>query len=368
MTAIALYRDIGGLNADARRILRSHAWLIAIVLAYGAIGVSVARALGLEEGLSLSLYARGVIKPYLLSLIIFLLGYVIYVMLMVRPKQLTRYLVQDFTARFLTFERLFQAGIVLALFPVFVSVFTSFKMMIPWINPYEWDPSFMVWDRWLHGGWHPWELLQPLLGYPWVTAAINFLYHAWFFVLYGLIVWQAFTLRTPHLRMQFLISFVVSWVLLGSVAASWLSSAGPCYYFLVTGLDDPFSPLMAYLEGANEVVPIWALGVQEMLWERYQTGSLDVGSGISAMPSMHVSSAFLFFLLGLRVHRLLAWGLGFFFFVTLIGSVHLAWHYAIDGYFAIVATWLIWRLSGWLVGRGEPQGVESPVLAKQATG
>ena len=351
MTAIALYRDIGGLNAGARRILRDHAWLIAIVIAYGCIGVLVARALGLEEGLSLSLYARGVVKPYLISLVLFLLGYVVYVMLAVRPKQLTRYIVQDFAARFLSFERLFQAAIVLALFPIFVSVFTSFKMMIPWINAYSWDTTFMVWDRWLHGGWHPWELLQPLLGHPWATAAINFLYHAWFFVLYGLIVWQAFTLRNPQLRMQFLISFVVSWVLLGSVMAIWLSSAGPCYYFLVTGQDDPFAPLMSYLQAANEEVPVWALGVQEMLWERYESGSLEIGSGISAMPSMHVSSAFLFFLLGLRAHRILAWALGGFFLVIMIGSVHLGWHYAIDGYLAIVATWLVWLLAGWLVRR-----------------
>ena len=368
MTAIALYRDIGGLGAEARRIIRAHAWLIAVVLGYACIGLLVARGLGLEEGLSLSIYARGVIKPYSISLVLFLLGYVIYVMVFVRPAQLTRYLLRDFTARFLSFERLFQAGIVLALFPVFVSIFTSFKMMIPWINPYSWDETFMIWDRWLHAGWHPWELLQPLLGYPWITAAVNFLYHAWFFVLYGLIVWQAFTLRAPQLRLQFLISFVLSWVLLGSVAAAWLSSAGPCYYFLVTGLDDPFVPLMSYLEAANEVVPVWALGVQEMLWERYQTGSLEVGSGISAMPSMHVSSAFLFFLLGLRVHRLLAWGLGFFFFVTLIGSVHLGWHYAIDGYVSIVATWIVWRLVGRLLRAADPRQPLDGAVAKRAMG
>ena len=33
--------------------------------------------------------------------------------------------------------------------------------------------------------------------------------------------------------------------------------------------------------------------------------------------------------------------------IMMIGSVHLGWHYALDGYVAIVGVWVIW----WSVGR-----------------
>jgi uncharacterized membrane protein len=50
----------------------------------------------------------------------------------------------------------------------------------------------------------------------------------------------------------------------------------------------------------------------------------------------------LFALVGWRTSRLLGWLFTAYACVILIGSVHLGWHYAVDGYFSIAGALLIW--------------------------
>jgi membrane-associated phospholipid phosphatase len=83
------------------------------------------------------------------------------------------------------------------------------------------------------------------------------------------------------------------------------------------------------------------------LYASYQTGDSAMGTGISAMPSMHLAIVTLNACMLTSLNRhvgVLAW-----IYVALIqlGSVYLGWHYALDGYFSIAAVGLIW----WGVGR-----------------
>lgn len=155
------------------------------------------------DRMSLSIYSKNLVVVTLSFLIAFLCGHAIYIMIFVRPEHLTKHILNDLRDNYLNPERIMTGLPILLFMPVFFSVFTSFKTMIPFINPYSWDPVLARWDATLHGGVQPWLLLQPFIGKPLVTSVINFFYNLWFFVMYGVLLWQAFSLRDPHLRMQF---------------------------------------------------------------------------------------------------------------------------------------------------------------------
>jgi len=347
MSAVLIQR-IATRPSLPRALLREHGLLLALVSL--ELMVALALCAAYPDKYSHSLELANYLAMLALGLVFALCGYCTYVMICKRPEQLLRYLKQQLAA-YLTAERLLFAAPVLAMMPVFAASFTVLKAAVPMVQPYAWDARLAAADAWLHGGLQPWQLLQPLLGHPLLTAIVNFNYHLWFFILLGTVYWLAFNLERRQLRMQFMLSFVLSWSLLGNVMAMLLSSVGPCYYGHVVPGADPFAGLFHYLRSANEVVPVMSLAVQDTLWHDYTTHSGANALSISAMPSMHVASAVLLALLGWRLGRTA--GIAFTVFAVLVqlGSVHLGWHYAIDGYLGAVGAWLIWNLCGKLLQR-----------------
>ena len=223
---------------------------------------------------------------------------------------------------------------------VFMYVFVDVKAAIPTLNPFSWDTFFSNLDRTLHFGRQPWEWLQPLLGYAPITFLININYNAWFLVMWMVWVFFAFADKPSELRTRFFLSYFAVWILIGGLLAIVFSSAGPCFYGRLGLTPDPYAGLMAYLRGVNEVVPVWAVSMQDMLWQGHIDKTLI--DGISGMPSMHNGSALLFGLAGYQVSRPIGRILFGHAFLIFIGSVHLGWHYAVDDYVSWAFTLVIW--------------------------
>jgi hypothetical protein len=230
--------------------------------------------------------------------------------------------------------------------PIFFSLFTTAKNLIPIINPFSWDLFFSELDRIIHFGNYPWEILQPILGKRFVSLFISISYKMWFIVKFSFIFWQAFSLKNIIIRERFFITLLLIWIINGFFLATIFSSVGPCYYgHLYNDLPDPYVVLMQYLQE----VPTYDLYAQDYLWQAYSGETVMPFSGISAMPSMHVSLAFLFVLVTWEFKGIIRTAYIFYFFIILIGSVHLGWHYAVDGYFSILTTALLWYISSVIV-------------------
>lgn len=229
---------------------------------------------------------------------------------------------------------------------VFMYVFTLLKANIPVLVAFSWDQTFDRWDTALHFGYRPWELLHPVLGYWPVTFLVNFNYNLWFVLMNVFWVYYAFLVRPGPERTRYYLSFMLIWMIGGGLLAVLFSSAGPCFYGAgrLELQPDPYAPLMSYLRAANEHLPIWALGTQDMLWAFRMEGSAF--GGISAMPSMHNATSLLFLLASRDRPRWIRRGLLIHFILIFLGSIHLGWHYAVDSYVAWIVTLVVWWAMG----------------------
>lgn len=329
------------LAPSGAHILRQHRLLLLIAAAHYCLALYLRARFPAK--LTQSPEFLGFLISLATGLVFALCGYAIFVMVVRRPQRLSHYLLTQLRA-YVTLQRLLYALPVLVAIPMFAYSFTIVKAAIPLFHPFDWDIRLSALDAQLHGGVQPWVLLHPLLGHPLVTSILNLNYHLWFFLLFGAIYWLAFSMERAQLRLQFLLSFVLVWIVMGNVAAWLMSSAGPCYFGRVTGAPDPYAPLMHYLQATNEVVPVWALNVQDLLWNSYQGKLAGVSLGISAMPSLHVASSVQLAMLGRALNRKLGIAMTVFAILIMLGSVHLGWHYAVDGYLGALGGYAVWKL------------------------
>ena len=239
------------------------------------------------------------------------------------------------------------AGVILYFsLALFYATFTSVKVALPMVGGFRFDGALGRLDWLLHGGIDPWRILQPVLGHHWMTRVIEVSYSIvwWVMVLWAPLL-VASARRLSALRLRFLVTLILCWVLLGNVLAGLTMSAGPAYYAAVTGDTHRYGDLLSYLAFSPGHIHS-VVGYQNDLWAWFARGELGPAGGISAFPSLHVSMVTLFFLAARHVNKPVAAIVGAFAVLIVAGSVHLGWHYAVDGYASIVLTGLLWVAVG----------------------
>ncbi len=338
----------GHFRASLQRTFTAHIPLYVVSLIFVAASYAVLKWHGLPTPLSSGVF---ILRIVLGLLFIWLMAMAIYDVFQLwrsgAPPGLLRLLLARMTARLQKEDRPGNSiHALVALMPMLIA-FSAVKDSISAIHPFSWDKTFDHWDRFF--GVLPWQMLQGIFDVPAATIALNFAYHLWFFVMFGILVWQVFAPRTDALRLQFLLAFCFVWAIGGSVLAVIFSSAGPCFYDRLNLGPSPYAAQAAYLRAIGPEW-IWSLAVQDGLWESFLRGSGTV-SGISAMPSMHVTIAVLNALLCWRVNRKLGIALWAFAAIIFVGSIILLWHYAVDGLAALAIGYACWHGAGRIARR-----------------
>ena len=235
------------------------------------------------------------------------------------------------------------AAIVGLLAPPVQSTFNSVKQVIDETHWYSWDARFADIDRSLHFGRHPWEWLEPVIRSSTAIHVLDAQYLLWFPVLFGFVIWLAWT--SAPIRGRAAVATLLVWILCGNIAAILFSSAGPCYYGSIVRGDDPYAALMALLDSHNQSQMVFARLSQSVLWNAMQSNAWLPFGGISAMPSLHVAMTVLIALIAWQQSKSAGVVMSAFALLTLVGSVALGWHYAIDGYAGAMMALVIWRCS-----------------------
>lgn len=265
----------------------------------------------------------------------------------------------------------FVAGICLLMaLMAFQGTFTSVKNgLSAWQGGFPHERQFADLDAMLHFGVDPWRLLLAFGRHDWLLSFVEWNYGVlWFVLCYGMLFYFITSARTQASRRRYLMTFLLTWIIIGNVVAGMFMCAGPAFYGQVTGDTGRFGEQLAFL-AQNADYDGAAAYYQNYLWMLYERGLPGFGSGISAFPSMHVGLVTLNALFLWERSRILGL-IGFAYMIFVLGSsVYLAWHYAVDGYAAIILTTAVYlALRKWLPDRAAAAATPSREASRVPAG
>jgi hypothetical protein len=201
------------------------------------------------------------------------------------------------------------------------------------------DDALLRWDRWLFFGHSPAVLLHDLLGRDLAARLLTDLYESFStLVTIALVAALAFT---PTVRSAYV--FVVS--------AMWTWILGVGSYYLIPSLG-PFHAAPDEFSGLTQtsIQRTQSAYVEQRDHLLTHPHAHDAFAQISAFASLHCALTFLIFLMarfyGLRI---LSWAAALFLFGTLVATVYLGWHFAVDDVAGLALAWISVQLGKLMV-------------------
>jgi membrane-associated phospholipid phosphatase len=236
----------------------------------------------------------------------------------------------------------FAAGTVLMLFalPLFESMFASIKNTFA-SSGFPYDKLAADIDKTIHFGHAPVKYILSVAQYEWLLQVLEINYEVlWFIICFGILFWIATSPRADTVRLRYFATFFCVWVIVGNIVAGMFPTAGPAFYGLVTGDTARFSKMLDFIGSSTG----WfsAADTQRYLWYLHETGSSGLGSGVSAFPSMHVALIAMNAMFAAERGVKLAAIAALYTVFIMLSSIYLGWHYAIDGYAALLLTAVIY--------------------------
>jgi len=230
----------------------------------------------------------------------------------------------------------------LAAMPLVSYVYSWLKVALPLLRPdVLYDQGLYRLETALHFGVNPGRLLQGLFPYPALWRVLDHYYGVFILTVMAGLGWFAATLSIRD-RARFAAGFTLLWVL-GSWFYLAVPSLGPCYV-----LKDDYTNVRVSMpsQSATMNLLLAQYGRVHSFHHRPEGTDLSPYLGIAAMPSLHVGAQAFLMLFARRRSRALFLLFAALTTLTFFTGVVCGWHYAIDGYAALLLAWVAFKAGG----------------------
>lgn len=246
-------------------------------------------------------------------------------------------LIRVLRRKYFNLRQLFKIIKILIWLKLVLFVYCNIKQAIPFINPTLYDKELVVIDRILGFGYNPYVLVTTYMNSPVLTSLIDKLYYLWYPLKpFVLVYFASLPIQKNYIHKRFFFTYFATWIF-GGLFALLFPSLGPIYVF-TDQYEHIYKPYATQFQSMLGVHYFNALANPE----HYK---LFIYEGIAAFPSLHVGIIAVFAFFTYQLSRPV--GILMFVYLLLVefGSVLLGWHYAVDGIFAIMLVYVLYRFS-----------------------